>query len=121
VDPLAESSLPEKEQADEGALQEERECALHSQGLGDDVTGKGGEGGPVGAELELHRDAGHDAEDEGDGEDLAPEPRGLVVEVVAGPHVDALEHEYEQRQTHGEHGKQVMVGYGEGELQPRCQ
>ena len=93
VNPLAETSLSPEEQPHERGLQEEREGALHRQGLGDDVAGERGEGCPVGAELELQGDAGDDAHYEGYGEDLAPEPRRGVVELVAVPHVDALEHE----------------------------
>ena len=37
-----------------------------------------GEAGPVGAELELHGDAGDHAHEEIDGEDLSPEARGVV-------------------------------------------
>ena len=42
-------------------------------------AGVAGEARPVGAELELHGDAGDDAEGEVDGEDAGPEARAIVV------------------------------------------
>jgi hypothetical protein len=119
VHPLPEARLPEEEQADERRLQKERESALHRQGLGDNVLREARERGPVGPELELERDARNDAHHEGDGEDLAPEPRGLVVENIPVAHVEALEDEDEQREPHAHLGEQVMVGHGKRELQTR--
>ena len=44
-----------------------------------DVADVAGVGGPVGAELELHDDAGCDAHREVDGEDARPKPGHLVI------------------------------------------
>ncbi len=44
--------------------------------------GRLGKLGPVGAELELHRDARHHAHPEVDGEDLSPEPRTAIVVLI---------------------------------------
>ena len=66
---------------------------------------------PSGPELELERYAGDDAHHEGDSEDLAPEPRRLVVQFVPVAHVEALEHEDEQREPHGGHREQKMVDH----------
>src|SRR5918993_3653904 len=114
--PLPESSLAEEEQPHEGGFQEEGERPLHSQSLGNYVPAEGGEYGPVGPELELHRDAGDDPHDEGYREDLAPEPCALVVELVPVAHVGALQNKDEHRQPHGERGEEVVVDDSEGEL-----
>ena len=53
---------------------------------------------PSGPELELERYAGDDAHHEGDRENLALEPRRLVVQFIPVAHVEALEHEDEQRE-----------------------
>ena len=64
----AEQQHPEK-----GRFEEERGQALIGQQRRDHVAGGVGEAAPVGAELERHHDAGHDAHAEGDGEDPQPE------------------------------------------------
>ena len=71
--------LAEEEQAEERRLREEREHALHREREADHAAGVVGEARPVGAELELHRDAGDDADDEVDPEDARPEAREVVV------------------------------------------
>ena len=71
--------LAEEEDAEEGGFEEEGERALHRQRLRDHVARVGREARPVRAELELHRDAGHDAQHEGDGEDARPEARRAVI------------------------------------------
>jgi hypothetical protein len=50
---------------------------------------------PVGAELELQREAGGDAHREVDAEQLAPELRHVLVDLLAGHHVDGF-HDDEQ-------------------------
>ena len=91
VPPRAEPLLAEEEQPEERRLEEEGEHALHRQRLADDLAGVAGEPGPVGAELELHRDAGHDAHGEVEGEDPGPEPGDLVVRLVAEAQRERLE------------------------------
>ena len=75
----AEPLLAEEEQAEERRLGEEGEHALHRQRLADDAAGVAGEARPVGAELELHRDAGDDADGEVEPEDARPEAGDVVV------------------------------------------
>lgn len=116
VHPLPESSFSEEEQSHEGGLQEEGERSLHRQSLGDYAPGEGGEDGPVGPELKLHRDTRDHPHDEGYREDLAPEARALVVELVPVAHVARLQDEDEHRQPHRERGEEVVVDDGEGEL-----
>ena len=70
--------LAEHEQAEKRRFEEEREQPFHRERLADDAAGVAREGRPVGAELELHRHAGDDADGEVDAEDADPEARGLV-------------------------------------------
>ena len=79
---LRQALFAEEEEAEESRLQEEGEDAFHSQRLADDAAGAARELRPVGAELKFHGNAGDDAEQEVDGEDLRPEARGLVLALV---------------------------------------
>ena len=79
---LPEPLFAEEEHAQEGRFEEEGEHPFHRQRLAITPPEYLGELRPVGAELELHGDAGDDAEDEVDGEDLGPEARGAVVALV---------------------------------------
>src|SRR5439155_12691380 len=62
VSPAPEAALAEQEQTQECRLQEKREYAFHDERLADDAARRPRERRPVRAELEFHRDAGHDAE-----------------------------------------------------------
>ncbi len=105
------------EQAEEGGFEEEGEDAFHGEGLADDAAGGAGEGGPVGAELELHGDAGDDAHGEVDAEDFDPEARGFVVVRGAGAEGDGFEDEDEEGEAHRQLREDVVEGDGEGELE----
>ena len=85
-----EPSLAPDQQGEEARLEEEGEDPLHRQRLPDDVAGAAREGRPVGAELELHRDAGDHAHREVQAEDADPEARGVVVAALAGRSATAL-------------------------------
>ena len=76
-----------------------------------------GECGPVGAELELHGDAGDDSEGEVDAENARPESRGAVEMFVAGADEFRFQIEDEQREAHGQLRKNVVERDGEGEMQ----
>ena len=76
--------LAEEEEAEERRLGEEGEHALERQRQADDAAGVAGEARPVGAELELHRHAGDDADGEVDAEDARQEARDVVPARVAG-------------------------------------
>ena len=75
----ADALLAEEEDAEEGGFGEEGEDAFHEQRLADHRPGELRESRPVGAELELHRDAGDDPGGEGDREDPRPEAGGVAV------------------------------------------
>ena len=113
---LRETLFTEEEEAEEGRFEEEGEDAFHGEGLADDAASSARELRPVGAELELHRDAGDDAEQEVDREDLRPEARCLVPAVIAGAQSDELHDHHQQRQAHGELREEIVVGDSEGEV-----
>src|ERR1022692_4543452 len=72
---------------------------------------------PVGAELEFHGDSGHHTDDEIDAENLGPEAGRSVVTLVFGLERQGLQDHDQRRQSHGQLGKQVVIGHGEGEVQ----
>ena len=81
---LGNALLAIEKKAEECRLEEEAEDAFHCQRLADHAAGDVGKSCPVGAELELHGNAGDHAEDEVDGEDPSPEAGGLVPLFTAG-------------------------------------
>jgi len=64
---------------------------------------------PVGAELEFERDAGGDAHREVDAEQLAPELGHVLVDRLAGHHVDRFHDHQQPRQAEGQRYEQEMV------------
>ena len=112
----AESPLAEEEQPEERGLEDEGEHALDGERLAHDLAGVPGEAGPVRPELELERDARHDAHGEIEREDPRPEPRDLVVPLFADSQREDLEDDDEERQPHRELREQVVVGDREREL-----
>ena len=68
----AQALFAKYEQAQEGRFEEEGKHSFHRQRLTDHAAGGLGEARPVGAELKFHRDAGHHAHGEIDGEDFRP-------------------------------------------------
>jgi hypothetical protein len=132
VQPRSDTSATGEEQANEHRLGKEGEDTLQGQGLSDHAAGVVGESGPVGAELELQRDAGHDPDGEVHREDLGPEVCGAVVGVALGERLaqraqasalasevrDGLHPREEERQTHREDGEQVVERDRQRELEP---
>jgi hypothetical protein len=78
-----------------------------------------GEGGPVGAELELHDDAGGDAHREVDGEDARPEPGHLVINDLAGAQVRHLHDDHDRAEPNGQRREEVVEHDRQGELNAR--
>jgi hypothetical protein len=107
---LREASLAEKEEPKEGGLQEKREDPLHRQWLADDAAGNAGELRPVGAELELHGNAGDHTQQKIDREDLRPEAHRLIPALLARAQGNQLHHHHQQRQTHRQLREQVVEG-----------
>ena len=120
VEAAGEALFAEEKKAEEGGLEEEREDAFHGERHADDAAGASGELTPVGAELELHGDAGNHAKEEIDGEDFAPEASSdivlcLLVRII-GAESDRFENHDQERQAHGELGKQIVVRDGKAEV-----
>src|SRR5207244_2317397 len=69
-------------------------------------------------ELEFQRDSGDDAERETEGENLGPEPRHLLIMVIAGHESTCPEVEEQQSQSHGQLGKEVVERHRDGKLKP---
>src|SRR5262249_36063859 len=98
-------------------LEKECEEPFHRERVADHAAGVSRKRSPVRAELELHRDAGHDADREVDAENPNPEPRRIVPARVAGSQAGRLENDDEQREAHRQLRKEIVVDDREGELQ----
>src|ERR1041385_1592276 len=118
MDALAETLFTEEEEPQKRRVQKEREDALHRERRRDDAARVVRETRPIGAELKLHRDPGDDAKEEVDGEYFGPEARRAVVALVPFAQSERLEDHDERREPHRELGEDIVVGYGEGEMQP---
>ena len=118
VHQLRDSFFAVEKEAEKGRLEKEAEDAFHGERLADDAARNPREARPVGAEFELHGNAGDHAEDEVDGEDASPEARRAIPCFAAGAQGHGFEHDDEKAQAHGELGKQIMEGDGESEVQP---
>src|SRR5437870_9334866 len=105
VPPAPEPPLAEEEEGQEGRLEEEGEDAFHGERLADDATGRAREARPIGPELELERDARHDAHGEVDRDAAPPEARGAVVVRLAGPERARLEDRGAEREPQGQGGE----------------
>src|SRR4030095_5371565 len=114
---LREAPLAPDKQEEEARLEKEGEEPLHRQGLTDHAARVAAELGPVRAELELHGDAGDDADREVDAEDADPEARRVVPALAAGAEAQGLHDHDQEGQPHGELGEEVVVDDGERELQ----
>ena len=71
---------------------------------------------PVGAELEFHRNPGHNPEHEIDAKNPSPETGRLVVHGIVAPQSNRLEHNDEQGKPHGELREEIVKRSGEGEV-----
>ena len=106
----------EEEDAEERRLEEEGEQALGRERGAEDVADEARVLGPVGAEGELHRDAGRDADGEVRGEELDPEVRGRLVRRDAALVVAPLGEHDHHRQPDADGHEDEVVADGEGEL-----
>jgi hypothetical protein len=109
----------EDQQPEEARLEEEGEDALGRQRSAEDVADEARVGRPVGAELELHDDAGRDPDHKGHGEQAEPEVGGAAIDVPAGAPARGLQQGNEQRQPDGDGREQEVEHDGQRELQPR--
>jgi hypothetical protein len=132
VQPLPDARCAGEEDPQEGRLGEEGEHALQRERLADDAPRVVRERGPVRAELELHRDPGHDPDGEVHREDLRPEVRRRIVGLallgrlaqrpqppgLAAEECDGLQPGDEERQAHREDREQLVERDGQRELPP---
>ncbi|MDR6354202.1 hypothetical protein Q3H58_000873 [Pseudomonas psychrotolerans] len=114
---LGEPIPAEEEQADQGRFKEEGHQALDGQGCAEDVADIVGVVGPVGTELELHGQAGGDAQGEVDAEQLAPELGHVLVDLFAGHHIDRLHDPQDHHQPQGQGHEDEVIQRGHAELQ----
>src|SRR6266436_8292225 len=112
----SEPFLAPDQRADKRALQEEREHAFHRQRLSDYAAGVFGEVRPVRSELELHRNAGDDADREIQSKDLGPKPDRLIVFFVPSSKGAPFPVNEKPSQPHRELWEQVVINDREPEL-----
>ena len=106
---LGEAVPAEEEEADEGGLKEEGHQAFDGERGAEDVAHVVGVVGPVRAELELHGDAGGNAEGEVNPEELAPEAGHVFVDFLAGKDVRHFHgHEHERKSERQGHEDEVV-------------
>lgn len=85
---FAQAVPPKYHQSDEGGFHEERHQAFDGQGGAEGIAHEAGIEGPIHAELELHGEAGGDAEREVDEQQLGPELGHAPVDFAAAADVD---------------------------------
>jgi len=107
---------PNKSYPEETRFQGKRRHTFHGESLSEDSAADPRGVAPVGPELELHGYAGDYAHREIDGENLRPKPRGVIVVFAPRVHRHGLENQDEQRETHGQLGKNVVKRNGKGEM-----
>ena len=116
---LREPLPAEEEQSDEGRLEKERHQALDRERRAEDVAHVVRVVGPVGAELELHGDAGRDPHGEVDAEQQPPEARHALPDLAPGHHVHRLHDHQDHGQAERQRHEQEVIQRGERELQAR--
>ncbi len=118
VIPRAQSLLTPDKRADERTFQKESEHAFHCQRLSDHAARISGKVRPVRSELKLHGNPGDDSHSKIESENLGPKPNGLIVLFIARPQGTPFPIHQKPRQSHSELRKEIVIGQGEGELQP---
>src|SRR5712692_9227489 len=110
---FAEQKKPEKRR-----FEEKRKDAFHRQRLPDDSPGGAGKLGPVGAELEFHRDACDHTQDKVNTEDPRPEARSTVVMFAARAQGQRLQDNQKQCEPHGKLREDIVERNREGKMKP---
>jgi len=111
----------EEENGQKARFEKKGKDPLRGESAAEDVPDVAGVDRPVGAELELHDDAGSDAEGEDEPEDARPEFRHLQVELVFGFEIARLHDDQQHAEADAQRRKDVVKGDREGELQSRQQ
>ena len=111
--------VPAKDhQANEGGFKEERHQPFDRQWRAEDVADIVREIRPVGAEFELHGQAGGDTQDEVDRKDLAPEARHRPPDRPVGHHIDRFHDDQHERQAERQRHEQEVIQRGQRKLEP---
>jgi hypothetical protein len=111
-----EFALSVEEEAEKRRLGEKRKHPLERKSQADHPAGRVAKARPVGSELELERNSGHDAEREVYAKNAGPKAGDVVVAGVAGAAAENLEDHDEERQAHRELRKQIVIRNREREL-----
>src|SRR6516162_3645790 len=104
-----ESLFSPDQSADKRALEKEGKHALHGQRLANDRARIPGECSPIRPKLELHRNAGYNADGEIETENLRPKPRSPIVLFISGSQRAPLPINEEPSQTHRQLREEVVV------------
>ena len=107
----------EEQDGEEAGLEEEREDALGGERAAEDVADVARVGGPVGAKLKFEDEAGGDAEREGEGKDLRPEARHLVVNGVLRAQPESFDDDQQQPEPDTEGRVEIVKRRRERELE----
>ena len=99
----------EEKQTDEGRLEKESHEAFNRQRRAKHVADVLRVIRPVGAELELHRESGGDAEGEVNPEQLAPETGHVLVDLFAGHDIDRLHDDQQPGEAKRQRHKEKVV------------
>jgi hypothetical protein len=106
MDPWFHTGCAKQHDAKEGSLKEKGGEDFVSKQGACDVTDGFHEAGPIGAELERHGDAGHNAHGKGQGKDLDPEHVGIHPLGITGGVEAQLEEQKDPAKRDGNGGKQ---------------
>jgi hypothetical protein len=117
--PVRHAAETEQHDSQENRLEEEGRQHLVGEQRPGDISDRFHEARPVGAELEAHRDAGDDAQSEGEREHLHPEEIGAHPGVVAGAVVAELEEQQHPAERDGDGGEKDVEGDVRAELDAR--
>src|SRR5580658_1711828 len=111
----AEPFFSVKKKSEECGFEEESEHAFHGQSLTDYASGEAGEVRPVGAKLKFHGNSSDHAQQEIDAENLCPEARRLIVDLILATKTQGLKNNNQGRETHGQLREKIVEGNGECE------
>src|SRR5579884_645719 len=117
----AEAFFTKKKQSKKSRFQEKRKYAFHYQWRANHASCDAGKLCPVCAELEFHWDSSDHTENKIDAKDFCPETRRLIINFIFRPQCHCLQHHNQQRQSHGELGKQVVECCCESKMKPVSQ
>ena len=108
----------EKKHPDEGGFQEKCHQAFNRQRRTEDVSNVMRVIGPIGAELELHGDAGGNTHGEIDAKQHAPELHHVAPYRLARHHIDGFHDAQQNGEPQGQGNEDEVIKGGDRELKP---